>query len=112
MPTINKNKKIREKPTQYKHEGNQGSKYYNTKLWYNLRNRYIKEHPFCEMCLEEGKVKLAEDVHHKTPFLTASSDEDRWKLLLDEDNLMSLCSDCHHEIHNRLREKKNNPPTS
>ena len=111
MPTINKNKKIREKPTQYKHEGNQGSKYYNTKQWNNLRNRYIKEHPFCEMCLEEGKVKLAEQVHHKTEFLSGLTEEERWQLLTDEDNLQSLCSECHHKIHNEKR-KNLNPPTS
>lgn len=106
MPTINKLKKVKEKQVPYKHEGKRGSKFYNTIQWKNLRNRYIKEHPFCEICESKGIVKLAEEVHHKEEFLKGTTEEDKWNLLLDEDNLMSLCSDCHHEIHNEERKKK------
>ncbi len=106
MPTINKINKVKQKQTPYKHEGKQGSKFYNTKQWKNLRNRYIKEHPFCEICESKGIIKLAEEIHHKEEFLKGITDEDKWDLLLDEDNLISLCSDCHHKIHNEERKKK------
>ncbi len=105
MPTINRIKKIEVKQVPYKHNGKQGTKYYNSLQWKNLRNRYIKENPFCERCLSKGIVRLAEEVHHKEEFLKGISEEDKWNLLLNEDNLMSLCSECHHEIHNNERKK-------
>ncbi len=108
MPTINKLHKVREKKVPYKHDGKKGAIFYNTKQWHNLRNRYIKEHPFCELCEQRGIVRLAEEVHHKEEFLKGITDEEKWQLLLDEDNLMSLCSDCHHEIHNDNRKDKKN----
>lgn len=112
MPTINRLKKVKEKKIPYKHY-NQSTKYYNNSLWYHLREWYIKNHPLCERCLDKGIVKEAEDCHHKIPFLTGDTDEERWKLLLDEDNLQSLCSKCHTEIHNernKLKNKKKNTP--
>lgn len=107
MPTINRKRKIKAKQTPYKHD-NQSKQYYNNSLWFNLRNYYIKNHPLCEMCMEEGVVKEAEDVHHIIPFLTGETDEERWKLLLDEDNLKSLCSKHHVEVHNQLRKHRQN----
>ncbi len=101
MPTINKKQKIKEKPTPYQHHNNISARYYNTSQWHKLRDWYIKQHPFCERCMEEGKVKLANQVHHKEEFLHGITDEDKWKLLLDEDNLMSVCNKCHKEIHNK-----------
>lgn len=103
MPTINRNKKIEEKKVLYKHHNNISKQYYNTSQWHNLRDRYIKNHPFCERCAEKGIIKLAQQVHHKIEFLTGLTDEDKWRLLLDEDNLQSLCTNCHNEIHNERR---------
>ena len=110
MPTINRKHKVKEEPTPYKHN-NQSLKYYHSILWLNLRNWYIKNHPFCELCLEKGIVKEAEDCHHKKPFLDGKTDNERWKLLLDEDNLQALCSKCHYDIHNKLRQGKMNKQT-
>jgi 5-methylcytosine-specific restriction protein A len=106
MPTINRKHKIKEKATPYQHHNNISAQYYNTSQWHKLRDHYIKNHPFCERCEENGKVTLAEQVHHKIEFLKGCTDEERWKLLLDEDNLQSLCSKCHAEIHNE-RNKQN-----
>ena len=78
---------------------NISAKYYNSKSWKTLRNSYIRSHPLCERCLENGITKPAEHIHHVTPFLRGLTDESRWTLLLDQDNLMALCRDCHSKVH-------------
>lgn len=106
MPTINR--KARQ-PKQIKYNHNkEAAKYYNSKLWNNLRNRYIREHPLCENCNHYNIVKPAEHVHHIRPFMRGLTDQERWQLLLDEDNLKSLCIACHHEEHKRLNHMNKN----
>lgn len=101
MPTINRTP-IRPKRIKYQHE-NQSAEYYNSKAWKKLRHSYIIDHPLCECCLKKGKVTTATEIHHCTPFLTGKSDEQRWTLLLNTDNLMSVCSQCHDELHRELK---------
>jgi 5-methylcytosine-specific restriction endonuclease McrA len=74
-------------------------KAYNNTTWRKLREVYFHEHPLCEKCLETGKITAAEDVHHKkSPF---KNGEINYNLLLDKNNLMSVCKQCHAEIHNK-----------
>lgn len=101
MPTINK-QRIRGKQVQYRHN-NVSAQYYNTSAWRNLRNYYIKRHPLCEECMKNGKVKAAEEVHHIKEFLRGKTDEERYLLLTDESNLMSVCRKCHMKIHSRRK---------
>lgn len=103
MPTINRNK-IRYRELPYKHINDVSGKYYNTKQWKNLRNYYIRRNPLCEICLSKGIVKPANEVHHRTPYLRGKTDEERWQLLLDEDNLQSLCYECHDEVHRKMKQ--------
>ncbi len=102
MPTINR-KKIKPKAVPYKHDKNISAEFYGSVQWKNLRNRFIKEHPLCEHCLEKGIVKPTEEVHHKIEFLKGKDEQEKWNLLLDEDNLLSVCRDCHMELHNYWR---------
>ena len=81
---------------------NRSAEYYNSKVWQDLRNLYIKLHPLCESCLEKGKVKAAEHVHHIIPFLRGQTKADKIRLLTDPENLMSLCFECHRAIHQKL----------
>lgn len=100
MPTINrKQKSIKQVP--YRHENNVSSIYYNDIRWKRLRNWFITTHPICEECNKQGIVTPATDVHHIIPFLTGKTEQERWQLFLDDNNLMSLCSKCHHNIHKR-----------
>lgn len=101
MPTLNRKIK-REEPTQYIKE-NKSAKYYNSKLWKNIRAIYIRYHPLCELCISNGISRPAVHVHHKKEFLSGSNDTERWRLLLDYDNLQSLCLDCHHKMHKHRR---------
>lgn len=82
------------------------SKYYGDKRWKKLRNWYITNHPLCESCLFNGRSVPAEHVHHKIPFATGETMEDRFRLLLDPSNLESVCQECHQKIHNELKHKQ------
>lgn len=105
MPTINRTVKVKQPKQVYQHT-RQSQQYYNTLQWKNLRNSYIKEHPFCQYCYDHyGRIRLAEEVHHVREILSGLTEEERMELLLDRDNLMSVCRDCHLEIHNQKRKE-------
>lgn len=101
MPTIIRLRDLKKKKEPNK---NRSAKYYNSKSWQTIRNRYIRDYPLCERCLANGKTVPAEHIHHLVPFLTGITEEERWKLLTDVDNLQALCAKCHKEIHNMMHE--------
>ena len=72
--------------------GYDGHKRYGTQ-WRKIRTRYVHKHPFCEMCMKEGKYVPVEEVHHIKPISEGGTN--------DESNLMSLCHSCHEKIHRR-----------
>lgn len=77
-------------------------KMYNKSAWRKIRQAYIFQHPLCEKCLEESPKRItpAEHVHHIKSFMTANTEEKMTELLLDWDNLMSVCHNCHNQLHN------------
>lgn len=80
-------------------------KSYQTKQWKNLRSLYLYEHPLCEICEQNGKVTPTEDIHHKkSPFERGISEEEKQYRLLDWNNLMALCKECHSHIHNQQQQ--------
>lgn len=98
MPQINKPEKKKKtferKETDMRKLRQQA--YQNT-AWRKLRDTYMHQHPICEECLKQGKITPATDVHHiRSPF---QHGEINYNLLLDYDNLMALCKDCHGNIH-------------
>lgn len=101
MPYINK--KPRKERTKHSKRSNKSSRYYNDIRWKRLRNWYIEQNPLCEVCLEQGISTPAEEIHHKREILSGQSDEERFELLLDIDNLQALCKSHHIEEHNRRR---------
>lgn len=103
MPTILRLKDLENKRKEEKI--NNSIKYYNSPQWKRFRENFIRKHPLCEVCLEKGKVVEAQQVHHVTQFLKGIDDKQRWKLLLDEDNCISICKQCHIEIHKQMRQK-------
>lgn len=100
MPYINK------PPRKPRNTDRQKEKHrlYATKEWANLRLLKLQQNPMCERC---GK-KLAEEVHHKVSFMSQPTPELRrqYCLYVDLDGLMSLCKECHIEIHKEITEKK------
>ena len=102
MPTISKTKKKR-LPTGNNYV-NERRKIYQSERWKKLRAWKLYDNPLCEMCLKEGKVTPAEDIHHVVSFMSTNDMEQRMFLAYDYDNLMSLCKRHHQAIHNRKRE--------
>lgn len=68
--------------------------YYDLNQWKQLSQEMRKKHEFCQLC---GKNKSTE-VHHIFPFMHQFEDV-REEVFLDKDNLICLCSDCHHQVH-------------
>lgn len=68
--------------------------YYSTSVWKSISQELRKEHEFCQLC---GKNKSTE-VHHIFPFMHQFEDV-REEVFLDKDNLICLCTDCHHQVH-------------
>lgn len=60
------------------------------RTWKRIRDRHIAEHPLCEMCEKQGRIIPAEEVHHIKPLSQGGTH--------DENNLMSLCKECHSRI--------------
>ena len=107
MPTINLGNK-RKKQYRRKNEGDNRiirRELYNMNEWKQLSRTYRMKKPLCEKCLENGIITPAQHVHHITSFMRGRTNEEKIELLLSEDNLMSLCVNCHTDIHNK---KKNN----
>ena len=73
---------------------------YNNKKWKALRSGYLISHPLCEVCLDEGKVTPATDVHHiNSPFDDGLDEAERIGRLLSPTNIMALCRTCHGRLH-------------
>lgn len=106
MPTINKKPLLLNKSTKKQDR----AKYYGNQQWRNLRLIYKQSHPLCEECLKNDIIVPASDIHHKlSPFDPNIGEMERWKRLLDYDNLTALCKDCHGKLHaNEQKVKRNN----
>lgn len=72
---------------------------YNTRRWKRLRELKLAEQPLCEVCLANGKVKQADDVHHVKSFVGLVDKAERLALAFDYDNLQSICKACHGKEH-------------
>lgn len=76
--------------------------FYNSRAWKNLRKWYMTEHMLCENCLKYGISTPATDCHHKIPFRLGKSQQDKWDLFLDPDDLEALCQSCHYLKHKQI----------
>lgn len=68
--------------------------FYSLTAWKSMSQEMRKEHEICQLC---NKQKSTE-VHHIFPFMHQFEDI-REEVFLDKDNLICLCSDCHHQVH-------------
>ena len=88
------------------------NKYYQNRQWKLLRDYYYMLHPICSECALNGKSTPAEEVHHKIPWSWFDTEEDKFKALLDHENLTCLCKQCHLKIHHKLKKPDNFEQTS
>ena len=61
------------------------------RAWKRIRDKYVMEHPFCELCFQCGFIVETEEVHHKKPLSEGGTH--------DRSNLIALCKSCHSRIH-------------
>ncbi len=68
--------------------------FYSSYAWQKLRNRKVKEHPYCERCWSKWKIITIENLqgHHIRSF------KDYPELRLDEDNVAVLCRVCNLQV--------------
>lgn len=97
MPTIN----LPMRKTQDKSNNLIYKLVYNTRLWRKIRLNYLMQNPLCEICLDNGKIIGANEVHHINPISNATSEMEIKRLGFNTENLMSLCSECHNNIHKK-----------
>lgn len=73
-------------------------KFLHSAAWRRIRLSKLGRDPLCERCLIVGRERAATLVHHR----------DENQLNVREENLQSLCNNCHEEIHgpNRFRSNK------
>jgi 5-methylcytosine-specific restriction endonuclease McrA len=82
------------------------------KKWQELRGMKMLKNAidnggFCEQCVKNyftggPRPRRATEVHHIVPIESAHTREEMEALAYDENNLIALCSECHHEAHRQL----------
>lgn len=71
----------------------------NTARWKRLRLKKLQAQPLCECCQGKEKITPATEVHHVTPVETVTTIEQMETLMFEYSNLMSVCHECHKNIH-------------
>ena len=94
-----KNKKEEYLKHKQKTKRDRYSKYYGSKQWHDLRNRYYSIHPICEVCERQGLIRPADHIHHKKRFLSGINETAKWRLLLNPTNLLAVCERHHKYAH-------------
>ena len=64
--------------------------------WRRLRAMWLRRHPLCQACADEGRVTPAELVHHVVAIEDGGA-------RLDQANLESLCRRHHEAKHRRAK---------
>jgi len=82
------------------------------KKWQELRGMKMLKNAidnggFCEQCVKNyftggPRPRKATEVHHIVPIESAHTREEMEALAYDENNIIALCSECHHESHRHL----------
>jgi 5-methylcytosine-specific restriction protein A len=60
--------------------------------WLAFRRNYLREHPLCRVCANDGRVTAATDIHHERKL------RDYPALKYEESNLVACCHSCHSRI--------------
>ena len=74
----------------------------HTSRWQKLRCLKLAKNPYCEACAAERRYRVATEVHHRVPVMSAPDGPSRSGLMFDLGNLVSLCHECHVSAHRSL----------
>jgi len=75
--------------------GSSSSRGYNYR-WQKARDSYLRSHPLCVRCNEQGRIEAASVVDHIQPHKGDQS------LFWDQANWQALCKTCHDSYKKRL----------
>lgn len=76
--------------------------FYNSKAWQQAREMALMRDRY--MCQCDGCTNVAEEVHHKIEITEKNIND--VKVTLNQDNLISLCSECHKRITKEAHRKQ------
>lgn len=77
--------------------------FYRTYAWKKKRRQILaRDHQACQECRKKGRYTKAVMVHHIRHL------QDEPALALTDDNLESVCKDCHEKLHPERNRHKNN----
>ncbi len=79
------------------------NKMIHSRQWRNLRARVLAEYPCCQRCQQQGRVAVAEEVHHVTPVQCGATPAEQRRLMFNPANLRALCRRCHSQTHIELQ---------
>lgn len=65
------------------------TRFSTSRSWRHYRLAYLRSHPLCVDCKQQGRVTPATDVHH----IVKRSDDP--ELAFQDENCMALCHSCH-----------------
>ncbi len=83
----------------YFNKSQDNSSFYQSKAWKEKRVAILKRDDYmCMMCKRYGKAVDAKEVHHINPL------NERYDLKLNNNNLISLCRECHDKCHNKYKD--------
>lgn len=78
--------------------------FYKSKAWHRVREYvYKRDKGLCQDCLKYGLITVAKEVHHIIPI--TESNISNPEITLNENNLISLCKNCHARRHSK-KEKR------
>lgn len=81
------------------------AKIYNSREWKALRAAKLTANPLCEVCESKGIYVSARAVHHKEPIESFNTYRAMREAALRWDNLMSVCFQCHSDIHREMNSR-------
>ncbi len=82
--------------------------FYNSAEWKKKRMEIIKRDNYeCQWCKAEGAVSARQESMLEVDHIKEL--EDYPELALDNDNLRTLCKECHNKRHGRMNYRHNNP---
>ena len=82
--------------------------FYGSGMWRQKRQEILeRDHFECQWCKAEGRVTVCDIATLEVDHIQELADNP--ELALDNDNLRTLCKDCHNKRHGRMNYKHTNP---
>jgi len=82
--------------------------FYNSGDWRTKRQEILaRDHYECQWCKAEGRVTVADISTLEVDHIKELAEYP--ELALDDNNLRTLCKDCHNKRHRRAKYRANNP---